>query len=625
MMRHRLLCRLAAISCTVLLVFVMGLSLLLTSTTSTQAQPIFVTNTPRPQDVLNVMPAAPLEQYALRLWTEDELIDVLISQLNRLANGEANQARAISLTLYELESRYPGAPTDPDRRAALVGGLLAAPRGAVDLRGVVRPYVVDQINRSNFTTGSDTIGGFRVEAQSLNFNNDGIADALLRVVYPATAEDFAQTIYEDYIPVLGREGEGYTLLPSSPSLPAAPFPNVQAITLVRQGDLNLDGRDEFAIGVDTGAVNKELFIYGLRNDVFTSLVDPAQRLAYGDIRTWPETSTDLTVTALQLESSRWNCVSEEPVDWVYQNNFYRPQVALNTQFVPVSSVGCRMLALEPVYAEDPAELIPLLGQLLDAPTLDPTGADRARMALAMLLLLDGQTERAERQASLLASSAGEDAWVNEHLNAFTVAAANPDTSAIEVCAALERAALQILDNPEAAACDIDQLIGRIFLDSPVPREGDLQQNLETLGLPVLDIITVSQPGFAPREVVNFGLTGASWWAFAPTNPDFYVPSITEAPVAFEETSFAFGPVAPPASVYDTLINGNNPQAALAILENAARQNPDVPLDAEAQYIQALIYDLLNDRTRAREAYFAVWETGSSTWGSLAGVHLELRQ
>lgn len=622
-MRHQMLCRLYAVLFAGLLVFAFGASLLLSTVPST-AQPIFATNTPRPRDVLNVAPAAPIDQYALRLWTEDDLLDVLISQINRLSNGEAAQEQAISLTLYELGRRYPAAPTDRARRAALVGALLAAPRGTVDLRTVARPYIVDEINAAGLTAGTDTVAGFRVEVQPLNFDNTGPADALLRVMYPATAETFAATIYEDYIPVLGAEGGGFTLVPSSPSLPAGPYADVQAITLVRQGDLNLDGRDEFAIGLDTGAVNKELFIYGFRNGTFASLVEPSQRLAYGDIRTWPETDADLTVTALQLESPRWNCLSEEPVTWVWENNFYRSQIALNTEFQPVSSVGCRLLAIEPIYAEEPAELTPFITQLLDAPTLDSTGADRARMVLAMLYLLDGQQDRAEQQASLLTSVAGEDEWVNAHLNAFTVAAADPDTLPAEVCAALERAALQILENPDAAACDVDQLLARTFLDSPVPREGDLQANLEALGLPVLEIITVNQPGFAPREVVNFALTGSSWWAFAPTNPEFYVPTITDPPIAFEEATFALGPVPPPASVYDTLIEGDNPSAALAILENAALQNPDAPLSIEAQYIQALIYDLLGDRTRAKDAYFSVWSSGASTWASLAGVHLELR-
>ena len=84
-------------------------------------------------------PDAPFERYALRLWTEAELVDVLLTQIRQLKPGDADRQLAVQLLQNELERRFPGAPRRADLRQQLVTLMLAAPRGSVDMRPAVRP------------------------------------------------------------------------------------------------------------------------------------------------------------------------------------------------------------------------------------------------------------------------------------------------------------------------------------------------------------------------------------------------------------------------------------------------------------------------------------------------------
>src|SRR3989304_2502095 len=102
------------------LLAVIGFGALLLSATTVTAQVDFATNAPPVPDPLVNTPDAPITQYALRLWTERDLVEVLISQLNRLRNGETPQQMAIPLPLPALAHNFPGAPRPPDHRARVL-------------------------------------------------------------------------------------------------------------------------------------------------------------------------------------------------------------------------------------------------------------------------------------------------------------------------------------------------------------------------------------------------------------------------------------------------------------------------------------------------------------------------
>jgi hypothetical protein len=542
-----------------------------------------------------------------------------------LTRGETDQMHAAQFTQFELQRRFPGAPHDTAMRDRLLDAMLAAPRGTVDMRAIARPALIDLLNESNMRRGIAAIDNFRVEVIPLNFNGDGLNDALIHVNYPAEAEATADVLYEDFIAVIGGEDGSWRLLPAEPAIPAAPYGDVLAVTLVRSGDLNNDSRDEIALSIDDGQLNKRLIIYGWRNGALIDLAQPGEIIAYGEIVGWPTGSPNLIVASFRQESDRWNCVAEIPVTWEYRNNFYRPTLAMNAQFTPRDTVGCAMMAAEPLYAQPTADAITQVEAVLNDDQLDLQGADRARMALAMLYTLNDQRALAEQQAATLLEDTADNPWLASQLDAFVIAAADPANNPIQVCGELMRDALQTFDDGSAAACDVDQVVRQMFRESPVPRAGSLEDNLRAMGLPVQETVTVAQVGFANRQVVNFALPGASWWAFAPTDPEFYVALPTNPPVAFAAATQPEGPIAPPEHVVEAMTGTGDLPAALTAIENLSQQNPQRPLSAEARYIQALASDLLNDRQRARQAYFDLWrDFGGTTWGQLAGVHLELR-
>jgi hypothetical protein len=64
---------------------------------------------------------------------------------------------------------------------------------------------------------------------------------------------------------------------------------------------------------------------------------------------------------------------------------------------------------------------------------------------------------------------------------------------------------------------------------------------------------------------------------------------------------------------------------LNILDNMRRENPQAAISAEVRFMQALSYDLLGDRTRARQSYYELWQQNPlSVWAQLAADHLEQR-
>jgi hypothetical protein len=151
---------------------------------------VFVTNTPAGPDPLAVSADAPIEQYAMRLWTEGDLIETLASQIRHLNSGDLNQADAIRLTQYELQRRFPGAPHNAAQREQLLNLMTNAPRGTVDMRSVVRPAILDALNQrlGDIAPNAEntlTIDNFLVQTSPVNL----VADAIHEIIFSRDALD----------------------------------------------------------------------------------------------------------------------------------------------------------------------------------------------------------------------------------------------------------------------------------------------------------------------------------------------------------------------------------------------------------------------------------------------------
>ena len=587
------------------------------------AQTIFATNTPPPPplpptpDPLPGPVEASFEQYALRLWLEQDLIDVLVAQLDRLASGETDQQHAIRLTLFELQRRFPGAPTSLDQRRRVVAAMRAAPPATVDMRAMVRPYIVAQLNThlDQIDAGGQNtldVDGFRVQMIPINLaDDDNAGDSLLHVRYPAQSAD---PLYEDFI-IVAASPSGYRLSPLGADVPAAPFATVQTVSLVRATDINRNGADEVVLRVNRGDINDELLILGWRGGQVVSLVEPGARILFGELLDANLTGPDISVAHYRVESARWDCIGQRPVRWEWSGNFYRPAQDA-AAYRNLRTVGCALLEAEPLFSRPPDESIAAVNAILADAMLSDQGATRASMALAMLYYLAGQEQNAEAQVASLLTAPGDD-WLSGQLNTF-IDVVGSGFSPIEVCGALLR------QNPDGA-CDVDQVLERFFENNTIARGQDVATQLRDLGLPVRQAITVSQIGMANRELIEFNLGGASWWSFAPTAPDVFVPAPAQPPTGYEPTPTPTDAPPVPPLVYEALAQRGDLREALGYIDNARRASPGDPLSPEARYVQALGFDLLGDRTNARRAYYDLWfEFPATTWGRLAGAHLERR-
>ncbi|MEQ8677756.1 MAG: tetratricopeptide repeat protein [Aggregatilineales bacterium] len=589
-----------------------------------QAQQIFVTSTPRPPDLLNNTPPqnALLSQYALRLWQQNTLIDLLVRQIERLATGEDMSPEAVRFTQYELNQRFPNAPTDATQRERILNAMLNAPRGSVDMRGIVRPYIIDQLseNRVSATSFQElTINGFMVETQPINLDGTETGDIYAHVRYPANASAPNDILYDDHLLILGAEDGGYNLPAYAVNLPAAPFDTVSSISLWRLADLTGDGRTEMGLLIDRGEINQRLEVYGWRANQVNSLILPGERILVGESITRIDNSSTIQVEQYRLDSSRWQCYSTLTIDWRWDANFYRPSTDLNAAYTNTDTIGCDLLEAEPVFV-NPGEMgINLVSGMIDA-TDDPAerGFDRANVALAMMYLLNDQRDDAINQIEEMLAFTDGNKWLQGQVETFVNNSIGDDVSALNVCAAL------LLNNPDGA-CNMDQMLTLLFIENPIVRDLGVEEQLEALDLPIAEILTVSEVGRLDRTVVNFNLTGASWWAFAPTDPTFYVPEPVDPPNGVEAIVFPMGLITPPDSAYALLFVQRDPSAALTVLDNEERNNPDTPLSVEARYFRAFCLDMLSDRLNARQGYFDLWtEFPTTHWGQLAGAHLEQR-
>lgn len=582
--------------------------------TAQDAAPPLATNTPRPPQAVIATPAAPFERYALRLWQEQDLLDVLRRSVRRLTPSAVDLQKAIRLMQYELQQRFPGAPSDAQIRENLLMAMLGAPPGSVDMRFVVRPYIESLINQPR-----PDYKGFLIEIQPANVDGLSPIDAVLHVRYPNTE---APAIYEDYLMARIDNQGSYHLLESSPALPVTPLDSVTGMSLLGIGDFNQDGTDEMAVAVQTSDINQQMMIYSWRSGGLVNLAQPGEKIAFGSIVEWPANVDYLKVKVYRVESPAWQCLGEQPVTWTWNLNFFRPTPD-PAGFAFQGSANCIFLGLEPIFEMPVLSAINTLQEVISLapPPANPAevyGLERANMMIAMLHVLNGQADVALNQTREMAQSAQPGSWLAQQTSALITAVLKPDFTGLRVCAALVAAS-------EYGACDVNQVLTRLFDEQPFRRDETIEAQLARWGIAVQDTFTVSRVGRIDRQGIHFQLAGDHWWAFAPLDPEFYTAERILPPPGYETLTAPTPLVVAPQTLYDALLVENNPTLALTIIDNLMRDNPGVAISPEVRFIEAMSYDLLNNRARARQAYFDLWEESVlSIWGQLAAAHLEQR-
>jgi hypothetical protein len=495
--------------------------------------------------------------------------------------------------------------------------MLAAPRGSVDMRQAVRPYIAILLNELRPSFGSTSVfdhNGFQVDITPADIDGAAPLDAMIHTRYAVD-----EALYEDYVLAQIDQNGVYQVVESSPSYPAAPLGDIESIRLERIGDVNRDGLDELAVSVQRSDVNQRMDIYGWRNGQVISFIEPGQGLFFGELINWPLENDHLTVAMYRVESPAWGCLGEVNVDWDWNSNFFRPTIDPDG-YTFLGSMACLLYGEEPLYEQPAQETINTIQSILSLSTgeEEPT-AQRAAIVVAMLNYVDGRDSIALETVQELQTNAEPDSWLAQQTSAFLSTAALPDVTPVQICAALQ-------DASEYGACDVDQLLTRLFTEEPLRRAEPIEDQLSSMGITVLDMVTVAEVGRFNREAVHFYMAGDHWWQFAPLDPDVYTAEQIAPPAGYESIIATPQPlITPPPAAYDALVLGNDITTALNILNNAIGENPGASLDSSVRYLQALGYDLLADRTRARQAYLDLWlNDTTSIWGQLAAAHLERR-
>ena len=385
-------------------------------------------------------------------------------------------------------------------------------------------------------------------------------------------------------------------------------------------NLNGDALNELSLTINVpDEVNKRFYIYGWRNGGVVNLVEPGKQVFYqGTPQPLPDGS-GFTVEEYRLEDPIWNCFGSRTVTWRWQNNFFRPPKTM-PDFAPRNSVACKLSAVEPLYALSPSDAIRTIGNLTaQAGPDDVEAAGRAAVMVAMLNVLDNKPDVALEQIAQLSTGAQPGTWLNEQVQAFKAAAAQPNTTPLTICAALQVASQQ-------GACDVNAVLARLFKEQPFNRTQSIEEQAATLGLRVAAHETIHKVGRVDRPAFLFDLAGEQWWAFAPLGKEQYTAEAIDAPAGYDLPPAALSTVlTPPQTAYDALLERDNPAEVLNILDTLHRNRPDTPLDSAARFLQALSYDLLADRRQAQAAYYQLWHDDStSVWGQLAAAHLERR-
>ncbi|MBE0691127.1 MAG: hypothetical protein IH587_13490 [Anaerolineae bacterium] len=270
---------------------------------ATNTPRVLATNTPRPPVPIPVTPDAPLENYALRLWSEPALVELLAQQARTLRLGDLEGQLTIQLLQFELTRRFPGAPRDADDRMQLLSAMLSAPPGSIDMRAVARRHLEDAfstLSPSLDFEGSYERDGWLFEVIPANADNRPPRDAIVHSLFPAHAVSVGDIRYEDYVFVSIAAPGVYRVLDAD--FPAAPLGNAVAVSSPLVGDMTADGTDDIVLLVDTGDLNQQLHIFGWRGDVITDLVLPGAPALVSDVEDLQPGSGQFTGYVLRLQS-----------------------------------------------------------------------------------------------------------------------------------------------------------------------------------------------------------------------------------------------------------------------------------------------------------------------------------
>ena len=385
-------------------------------------------------------------------------------------------------------------------------------------------------------------------------------------------------------------------------------------------DANGDGLQDLIAQIRTGDLssgavfNDEMRIFGWRGDAVVNLVAPGERILYRGIRFENDqwiTSGRFTVDVARTESARWGCVAQQPVEWAWVLNNFRPES--RGAFVEQPSLGCAVFDLGDLFAVPLDEAITQVEDAFGrADTADPTSG-RVQLGLALLLAMRGD----ERALQLLSDYGDPD--LQAQASALRRGIADGDTQA-QLCAAVVAAAAA----PESALCDTDGVLARLFSEAPLRRDDDLEAQLQALGIRVRERTTIQQVGRLDRQAFRFNLAGSGWWAFAPLEADTYTAERIPTPQGFEPSARPPRILDVPDAALEALLRGDT-TAALVALDNARQALPGVPTTAAFDFLRVLTLDLAANRADARAGYYALWtrEPGS-VWGQVAAAHLERR-
>ncbi len=581
------------------------------TSTAQEDLPAFATNTPVPPALVRVTPAAAMNRYALRPWTAAAMQDVLAVYVAQLGSGSSEAQKTVRLLQYEMQRRFPGAPRDQVARQRLLNLMLAAPPGSVDMRALLRPSVETLLNQRGVTASGLAdfqANGFSVEVTPADFDGQDPLDALLHVRYG--------TRYEEYLPAVASE-TGQWQVARLGSLPAVPLGDLQALDLVGLDDYNGDGLDDLVLSLDTGDVNRELRVFGWRGGGLADLVQPGTAIRYGGALDWTPGDA-LNVQVDRVEDPLWRCMGVQDVTWEWRGNLFRATPD-PSGFYFDNTANCLFYGAEPLFAMPVNDALQSIREIM---AYVPDDADfagqRARVMQVMLTAFRGDTGSALALAMQLQTQAEAGSWLEQQAGALVSGLQQPDIHPLEICAAL------VALSPDGG-CNVDDALGRILEEEPLRRDTPIAEQLAELGIHVQAQTKVSQVGMADREIVRFDMAGQHWWAFAPLDREFYRAEKTDPVPSMMPASAPLPVAVVPPNVYDALLVDNDPSAVLTALDNLLRENPQAAVSPELRYMQALSLDLLGDRSRARQAYFELWQGEAlSIWGQLAAAHLEQR-
>lgn len=575
---------------------------------------VLATNTPPPPTATPRTPGG-FDSYALRLWTPADIVllaEDMLRQLNE--NPTPDTELIVRLALYELETRFPAVLAREGVQERLLSPALSAPRGTVDMRPIVRPYIARLVSENRDLFDEEravtySVGEFTVGVQPINATPLSDTDVLLTIT--SQEPDGSPPRYQDV--VVGRFSvDGLAILPAAPDYPAAPFNAnaIEAVELLRVGDLNNDGADEFAAAVTrTDIPDRAMVIYAVRGDTAFGLAAPGTTIRFSGAPQWGDAA--FTVTQLQAQpESFWGCAAQQPVTWTWGANVFFPDEGASS--VRASDLACQLDALGNVFALPPGDAIAEIEALFAA--ADAVNADlqaRADLILAMLYLLNAQPEPAAILAGQVAASA--DAPRAEQARAVLRGIGSSNVTPLEICGAIELL-------PPDVVCDVAAVTARLLAE-PFSADTDILVQLAGRGIPAERLETLQTIGRRDRlgAYVPLG-EGGIWIAFNETD-NGYTAEIIETPPRFVT------PEATPPSPATLTRN----LAALLFRENdrtgvvTAIDSLDVALAPDVRFIRAFANDLAGNRDIARRQYYDLWAADpDGVWGQFAARHLERR-